>query len=527
MKHLLGLLLVLSGSAGAFAAGEGERAEVKLPTFTILNGAETPTLDGSLIENSGSSRIHLALFENLLSYDPKTNDALPGIAESWSVSDDLLTYTFRLRDVTWSDSTPITAETVVDSWLRTLNPTTRSPYAWMMGMIIRGANEYTYGEGEVGPEVVQIRALDTKTFQMDLVRPAAYLPGMLPHSVFGVLPTHVIEQKGDDWTLTHNFVSNGPFLLKERNRNRLVVVRNDEYWDAENVGLGEIVFISSDDDADRYDMYLNGEADWVCGGIPAGQIDVAKNRPDYQASARLATYYLEVNHTKPPFDDVRVRRALAMTINRREIVDDILDGGQIPAVRITPPLPGYAPPDGLSENVSMAQQLLADAGYVDGEGFPAITILYNTSSGHRPIMEHVQARWEHNLGIMVEIKEEEWANVLARGKLQDFDILRMGWVGDYQDADTFLQLFVTGSGQNFGKFSNPEFDRLVEQAAAMPAGSARFEVLRQAEEVLIDEEQAILPIYHYADIDLVDTDTWGGWFATTLGVHPLKDLHLK
>ena len=528
MKKLLVLLLVTIVAVGAFAGGQEEGSASALPTFTILNGAEPPSLDGSLIQDTTASRIHRALFENLLSYDPQTNDGVEGVARSWTISDDQLTYTLKLRRSTWSDGTPITAQTVVDSWLRSLNPDTASPYAWMMGMVVKGANEYAYGEGEVGPEVVQIRAIDDYTFQMDLVGPAPYVLGMLPHNIFGVLPLHVIEQYGDKWTLPENIVTNGPFVLESwKPQEVLTVVKNEAYWDADNVNLGRIVFIPSDDNNTRYNMYLNGEADWMRGGIPDEQLDIAKLRPDYNAFPQLATYYFELNQTKPPLNDTRVRKAFALAIDRQEIVDKVSRGGQIPAYRVTPPLAGYTPPMGITENVEQAQKLLADAGYPNGEGFPETVVLYNTSTGHQRIVEYLQQEWEKNLGVTVKTENAEWKTVLARGGNQEFDVLRMGWVGDYQDANTFLELFITESGQNFGQFSNAEFDRLIKLAGSMPGSAERFEVLRQAEEILIEEEQAILPIYHYVNIDLIDTDKWGGWYPTTLGNHPWKFIYLK
>ena len=528
MKKLLIVLLILTVTFGAFAGGEEEGATSELPTFTVLSGAEPPSLDGSLIQDTTSSMIHLALFENLLSYDPKTNLGVPGVAESWTISEDNMTYTFKLRKATWSDGVPITAQTVVDSWLRTLNPETASPYAWMMGMVVAGANDYAYGEGEVGPEVVQIRALDDYTFQIDLVGPAPYVLGMLPHNVFGILPLHAIEMYGDKWTLPGNMVSNGPFTLEQwKPQEVLTVVKNEAYWDAANVKLGKIIFIPSDDNNTRYNMYLNGEADWMRSGIPDEQLDIAKLRPDYQAFPQLATYYFEMNHTMKPLDDVRVRQALSLSIDRQEIVDKVSRGGQIPAYRVTPPLAGYTPPAGITESVEKAKQLLAQAGYPNGDGFPELTVLYNTSTGHQRIIEYLQQEWEKNLGITVTLENTEWKTALARGGNQEFEILRMGWVGDYQDANTFLELFQTDGGQNFGKYSNKEFDMLIQKAAKMPGGAERFDVLKQAEEILIDQDMALLPIYHYVNIDLIDTDKWGGWYSTTLGWHPWKFVYLK
>ncbi|MBN2552793.1 MAG: peptide ABC transporter substrate-binding protein [Spirochaetales bacterium] len=538
MKKLLVLLMVLFVAALGFAGGKGEEGpapEAAAPAaetareevvFTILNGSEPPTLDAALMEDTTSHRIYMALFEGLLINDPKTNDGIPAVAESWTISDDGLVYTFKLRKSTWSDGVPITAQTVVDSWLRELNPETGAPYAWMMTMVVKGAAEYN--EGEAGPEAVQIRALDDYTFQMDLVGPAPYVIGMLPHQAFAIVPLHTIEKYGDQWTLPGNMVCNGPFLLEEwKPQEVLTVVKNDMYWDADAVKLDKIIFIPTDDYNTGLNMYLAGEADWNRGLIPTDQIDALKTRDDFQVSPQLATYFYEVNHGMKPLNDVRVRKALSMAIDRQTLVEKVSRGGQIPANVIVPEFPGYKPPKGNPYNVEMAKQLLADAGFPGGQGFPDLTILYNTSEGHKKIAEYVQQQWETNLGVVFKIENVEWKTLLARGKEQDFQVLRMGWVGDYQDPNTFLELFQTDGGMNYGKYSNPKFDELLQSAARMPAGQKRLDTLREAEEIFITQDQGILPIYHYTNLDLIDLDKWGGWYGSVQGIHPWKFIYLK
>ncbi|MBN2533285.1 MAG: peptide ABC transporter substrate-binding protein [Spirochaetales bacterium] len=512
------LLIFLMG------CGQGKK---ETTVFTVLNGAEPPTLDPALSEDNVSHNILLGLFEGLLVYNPQTNNGAPGVAESWTVSNEGKTYTFTLRtNAKWSDGTPITAKTVVDSWLRTLNPETASPYAWMMGMVVQGANEYN--SGEAGADAVQIKAIDDHTFQMDMVGPIPYVESMLPHTIFGIVPVHTIEKFGDKWTLPENMVCNGPFVLKEwEPQDHVTVVKSKTYWDAENVKLDEIVYIPSDDNNTRLNMYKNGEADWMFQGMPLDQIDVLKQRPDYQVIPQLATYFYEFNHTKPPFNDVRIRQALSMAIDRQTLVDKVTRGGQIATNEVTPPMPGYVPPEGNGYNLEKAKELLAQAGYPDGKGFPDSTILYNTSEAHKIIAEFIQQQWEQKLGISISIENAEWKTVLARGKEQDFNILRMGWIGDYQDPNTFLELFQTDAGQNYGKYSNPEFDALIRQAATMPGGTERFNVLKKAEQILIAQDQGIAPVYYYVNQDLIDLTKWGGWYTTIMGWHPPKYIYKK
>ena len=528
MKKLLILLMGIAVAMSAFGNAQGETgaAAADLPTLTILNGTEPPSLDSSLMSDTTSSRIHQALFETLISYNPETNLGEPGVAESWTVSDDGKVYTFKLRKTNWSDGVPITAQTVVDSWLRTLDPATGSSYAWMMTMVVAGSGDYN--SGDAGPQSVKIKAVDDYTFQVKLPSPAAYFIGMLPHQIFGILPLHTIEEHGDEWTLPGNIVSNGPFLLEEwKPQEVLTVVKNPEYWDADMVKLGKIVFIPSDDDNTRLNMYLNGEADWMRGGMPPDQLPTLMQREDFEIIPALGTYYYAMNQTEPPFDDPNLRKALAMSIDKQVLVDKVSRGGQLPADSVVPLLGGYTPPTGNGFNVEKAKEYLAKAGFPNGEGFPEVTLLYNTSEGHRVIAEYVQQQWETNLNVTFGIENTEWKTVLARGKEQDFQIMRLGWIGDYQDPNTFLELFYSFSGQNYGKYASTEFDELVAAAALLPDGPERNAKLLEAETIFIEEDQGIIPIYFYANHDLIDTDIWGGWYPTTMGNHPFKYIYKK
>ena len=538
MKKLLVLLMVLLVAAMGFAGGKGEEAPAmekaapaaeaaKAPVvFRVASGAEPPTLDPSLSEDTTSHTILLGLFEGLLIHDPKTNDGIPGMAESWTVSADQMVYTFKLRRATWSDGVPITAKTFVDSWLRTLNPDTASPYAWLMGMAVEGAD--AYNSGEAGPEAVKIRAVNDSTFEVTMVGPLPYVTSMLPHTVFAVLPMHVIEKYGEDWVLPGNMVSNGPFILETwKPQEILTVVRNPKYYDAAMVKLDRIEYYPSDDSNTRLNMYLAGEVDFMDDGIPTDQIDALKTRDDFQIVPALATYFYEFNHTEPPFNNVKLRKALAMAIDKQTLVERVSRGGQLPANVVVPGMANYTSPKGPGYNVEMARQLLAEAGYPGGKGFPKVTILYNTVEAHKKIAEYIQQQWEQNLGISMSIENAEWKTVLARGKEQDFQVLRMGWIGDYIDPNTFLELFQTDAGQNYGKYSNPEFDKLIQEAARMAPGPERMAKLAKAEEIFIVQDQGIIPIYFYTNMDLIDTGKWGGWNATILDWQPPKFIYKK
>jgi len=529
MKKVLFVLLA-AVIAFSFLSCEKEKemteTESKEPVELVFNNeAEPESLDPAIIEGVPEHNIYMMLFEGLVTYDPETLDAVPGVAESWDVSDDGLTWTFNLRDdAVWTDGTPVTAQQFVDSWLRFLNPETAAAYTYMMNMVIEGAS--AYNSGEAGPEAVQIRALDDKTFQFDLVGPAPYVLGMLSHYAFAVHPTQTVEEFGSEWTKPENIVTNGPFKLAEwMPHDKIVVEKNESYWDAENVQLDKITVYPIDDQNTSLNMYKQGEIDWIQ-TVPQNMIEEMKLDDNYHVNASFITYYYFLNTEVEPLDDVRVRKALGMTIDRQELVDQVTREGQFPAYGITPPLANYPAVEGFEEDFDAARELLAEAGFPNGEGFPEFTILYNTSEGHKAIAEYVQQKWKEELNIDVTIENQEWATFISNRQGGNFEIGRAGWQGDYVDPNTFLDMFIKGSGNNDGRYDNPEYDALIRKASLMPGGEERYAVLREAEELLIDE-MAIIPFYFYTTSNWIDTDTWGGWYETILDVHPFKFIYKK
>jgi oligopeptide transport system substrate-binding protein len=530
MKSCVVALVALSVALTIFAgAGQENRSGQIAPepvVFRILNGAEPPTLDPSLSTDTSSHNILLALFEGLLTYDPETNDGIPGVAESWSISKDGTVYTFKLRRSTWSDGVPITAQSFVDSWLRTLSPDNASPYAWLMGMVVEGAS--AYNSGEAGPEAVKIRALDEYTLEVTMVGSIPYVTSMLPHSIFAVLPLHVIEEFGGSWTLPGNMVSNGPYILEQwKPQEILTVMRNPRYWDAAKIKVDKIVYIPSEEDVVRLNMYLAEEADWLNGGIPPDQLQAMKLREDFQAIPALSTMFYEFNHTILPFADVKVRKALALAFDKQLFFEHVSQGVHTATDTMVPAMEGYPKREGNRYDVEAARKLLAEAGYPEGRNFPEITILYPTGSGAKKLSEYIQQQWSENLDISVQIENVEWITALERGKTHDFDLLFMGWVGDYIDPNTFLEVFMSDSNMNYGKYSNSEFDRLLREAVRMPAGAERMAKLQRAEDILVKQDQAVIPVFHYTNVNMIDTDKWGGWANTILDWHPPKFIYKK
>lgn len=518
------MMLTLS----AFGTGQPEdttAASAEEVEFILLNGGEPETIDPSLISGNPEHRIYMALFEGLMTYDPETADPVLGLAKSYTISDDGLTYTFTLRDnIVWNDGTPIDAGQFVTSWLRFLNPETAAEYAYMMNMVVKGAEEYN--SGEAGPEAVQIRALDDKTFQFDMKGPAPYALGMLAHYAFAVTPDHVIKKFGDEWTKPENFVSNGPFMLDEwKPQEYLSVKRNPKYWDAASVKLDKVSFLPIDDNNTAYNMYKNGEIDWIT-EIPLDALDEANIQDDYHNTPVMVVYYYAINNLKEPLTDVRVRKALAMAIDRTELVEKVTRGGQAPAYSIVPPMAGYEPPETFNEDYEMARQLLADAGFPNGEGFPDMEILYNTSEGHKKIAEYIQQKWKEVLNINFTPVNQEWATYINNRQEGNFDVARAGWQGDYKDPNTFLDLFLSDSDINGGKYNNPKYDELIKKAALMKAGKERYAVLAEADKLLF-EDMGIIPIYFYTLDHMIDLDVWGGWYTNVLDIQPVKNIYKK
>lgn len=493
--------------------------------MVINNSTEPQSLDPSKIQGVPEHRLYMALFEGLVTYDPKTSDAIPGVAESWSRNATQDVVTFKLRDCSWSDGVKITAQTFVDSWLYYMAPETAAEYAYMPAMIIKGAADYNAGKAV--KEAVGLRAIDEKTLEITLVGPVAYAIDMMAHYSFAPLPLHAMEKFGSDWIKPGNFVGNGPFVLENWvPQEKVTVIPNEKYWNKKNVFLSRITFLPIENETTAHQKYKNGELDWGT-SVPLDMLDEIKLRDDYQVSPQLSSYYYYINMNDPILKDVRVRKALTMALDRQELVDKVTKAGQIPANAFCPPMPGYTPAKGNAYNVAEAQKLLAEAGYPNGKGFPKMTVIYNTNEGHKKIAEWVQQAWKKTLNIDIELANLEWATFLDTRQSNNFQIARAGWVGDYQDASNFLELVTTTSGNNDGRYSNPEYDALIAQAATMPAGEARMKVLMQAEEILMTQDQCLIPFYYYVSQNMIDLTKWDGWYTNTLDIHPYVGLKAK
>jgi oligopeptide transport system substrate-binding protein len=515
MKKSLLIILVLMMAVGASLGAQD---------FIIANGGDPSTLDPALMQDTVSNQFYLAMFEGLVAYDPRTSKGVPAMAKSWETSKDGLTVTFHLRDAQWSDGTPVTAQDFVYGWLRILKPETAANYAGLVTMMVKGADAYNAGKGSA--EDVGVKALDAKTFQVTLVAAAPYFVDMTAHSAFAPAPKWAIEKYGDQWTKPSNIVVNGAYTLKEwKVSDYILLEKNAKYWDAKNVKLKTVKYLASTDTATNYKMYKAGAVDWML-GIDTPLVDEIKLRKDYQVSNQWATYYITLNNQKKPFDDVRVRRAFASAIDKKTLVDKVTKGNQIPTNSYVPSMAGYTPQQGVGFDPVAAKKYLADAGYPDGKGFPALTYIYNTSSGHKLIAEYVQQQLKANLNVDIVLQNMDFPTLIEMRNKKDYTISRDGWVGDYLDPNTFLSMFQIGDGNNDPGYENKAFDKAITDAMHS-SGDERYKILQSAEKMLLTQDQAIIPLYNYVNQDMVDTSKWGGWFPNPLGYHAPKFIYKK
>ncbi len=502
-------------------------------------GYEITGLDPHLVTGIAETAVLDALFEGLVSEDPVDLHPVPGVAERWDISPDGLTYTFFLRaDARWSNGEPVTAADFVASYRRILTPSLGADYASLF-YALRGAEAFhkglTHDFASVG-----VAAPDARTLRLTLDHPTAYFLTLLTQIAWRPVPIATIEkygspyERGTDWTRPGRLVGNGPFTLKTWRPNQVIVVeKSPTYWDAATVRLQAIHFhpIDSVDTEER--SFRAGQLH-ITDSLPIGKIDSYRHdAPQFlRIDPYLGTYYYLLNTTRPPLNDVRIRRALSLAVDREAIVNKILHGGQQPAFSFTPPgTAGYQPPSRFAAPASMtaaleaARQLLKDAGFEGGKGLPPIELLYPNSENHRLLAEAVQEMWRRELGIDVRLANQELKVTFASRRTGAFQILRASWIGDYLDPSTFLDVFRSDSGNNFSGWSSPAYDAALFAAARTPDPAARNALFQQAESLLLDAAP-IIPIYFYTHVFLIQPSV-KGWHPTLLDHHPYKYVWLE
>ncbi|MEE9368955.1 MAG: peptide ABC transporter substrate-binding protein [Pontiella sp.] len=525
------LLLVFGCSKRETPVEVGNREKV----LHLGNLSEPKGLDPHVVTSVSAYNIISALLEGLVAEDPNDPSlkAVPGVAESWTVSEDLTVYTFRLRTgATWSNGDSVTANDFVFSYRRMLSPTMGSPYAYMLHLLKNGR---AYNMGTLDDfERVGVKVLDSKTLELTLEMPTASFLSQLTHwSWFPVHPPTIlkhgkIDEMGTPWTRAENFVGNGPFTLKSWRQNQSIVVQKSPlYWDAETVRLNEIHFHPIGDHMIEERSFRAGQLH-VTGTVPLDRVRHYKEKkPDVlRLDPYLRSYYYLLNVNKPPLDDLRVRKALAMAIDRDAITQFVTRSGEESAYSFTPPRMGsYEPPKRFSTNIEGARNLLAEAGFPEGQGFQKLTLLFHTSDLHTRIAEVIQQMWKDNLGIHIELENVEWKVYQDRRKNRQYDIARAEWVADYVDPSTFLDVWMTGGGNNHAGWSSREYDKLLQKAARISDASKREMLFHQAETILIDD-QPIIPLLFLPSKSLIQPSV-KGWNPSILDHHPYKYIRLE
>ena len=498
--------------------------------INIGNGGEPKDLDPHLVTGVPEQRILQNLFEPLVGKDPKTLAPTPGVAESWKVSKDGKTYTFTLRkNAKWSNGEPLTAKDFVYAWTRLLTPATAAEYA-QQGYYIVNGKEFNTGALKDASKL-GIKAKDDHTLELQLVNPTPFFLSLLYHH--SLYPVHkaTIEKHGARWTRPENMVSNGAFKLDKWEMNKVVSISvNPHYWDKANVKLTQANYFPVEKQDTEEKMFRSGELH-VTNEVPLEKIPFWQKDTSgvYQQGPYLGTYFYWVNVKKSPVDTKLIRKALNLSFDRERIVKFVTRGGQLPATAFTPVgAGGFQPKAILPTNLSRlaeAKELLKKAGYPDGKGLPEIEILYNTSDGHKKIAEALQQMWAENLGVKVKLFNQEWKVYLDSQRSHNFQLSRAGWIGDYNDPNTFLDMFVSTSGLNHAQFANPAYDKLIADAAKELNAKKRLEIFQKAEDILL-EELPVIPIYTYTRVYLKSKSV-EGWYPNIEDIHPLKFVSLK
>ena len=530
-----------SSAAGTATAEAATDATATGSGFTVQLGPNPESLDPALNSTVDGANTILTIFEPLLLID-ENNEVIPGQAESYTVSEDGLTWTFTMRDgLKWSDGSELTAKDFEYSMKRMANPDTAAPYAETAVGMIAGFDEAQGNPDadgnpttEPNPDALQVTASeDGKTLTIVLSYPCSYFDKLAAFVSLSPVQQATVEANGDSWcTSPETFVSNGPYMITEWTPSeRIVLSKNPNYvggWDSSRIVSDTITLLLLEDFSASYAAYNSGEAQLIK-DVPTDEIPSltkAEDGGDFYTDSLLGTYYISLNDQREPFTDPLVRKALSLAIDRDYVANVVMQGTYSPAYNLVGPgivdaedgsmfidnANGGEPyiSEDYEANLEEAKSLLAEAGYPNGKGFPTITYSANDASYHIPVAEYLQQAWAE-LGINMSIEKVEWNSFTSQRRAGDFDISRNGWVMDYNDASNMLELFTTTNGNNDGKYSNPEYDAAIE-ASKVADKTVHFEQLHKAEDILM-EDMGCIPVAYYNDFWLQSPSLKGTWHS--------------
>ena len=532
LTFFIGLVLVSGCSENVTPVDSGLEKQI----YHHGNGSEPQGIDPHIVTGVPEHHILISLCEGLTIPNPNPKDSngyIPGTAESWSISEDGKEYIFKLnKNAKWSNGEPVTADDFVWSWKRILTASLGSQYPDML-YYLEGAYEYHNGLTNNFDEV-GVKALDTHTLKVNLKNPTPFFIGLLSH--YSTWPVHKetvlkygdIDDRNGEWTRPGNFVCNGPFQLKtwELN-NKIVVEKNPYYYDASIVRLNEIHYYPVSNVMTEDRMFRAGQLH-LTSSFPTQKCPmyIEEKNPTFKIDPYMGTYFYRINTENKALSDVRVRKALAYSIDRKLLVDKVTQCGQIPAYSFTPPgSNGYQPSTEIPYDPILAKELIAAAGYSPENPFPKLEILFNTNEGHRKVALAIQQMWQNELGIEVELVNQDWKVYLSREMVGDFQISRAGWIGDYEDPNTFLDLMRPNRGNNKTGWEDMDFDALIEKANTINDQNERYELLNKAEKILI-ENMPIIPLYTYVRVYQLSSDV-KGFYPHILDHHHPKFIYLE
>ncbi len=500
----------------------------------IGNGAEPQDMDPQTMSAYTDQNIAIALFEGLVAIGEATSQPVPGVAERWETSEDGLMWTFHLRaDAFWSNGDRVTAQDFATSFQRILSPALGAEYAYMLYPI---KNAEAYNTGKIAADdfsKVGVAAPDARTLVLTLGAPTPHLLSIVAQPMwFPIHPATILrfgrlDRRGTPWTRPGNIVSNGAFTLKSWEPNKqITVAKNPRYWDAAANRLDAVVFLPNDDIAADERNFRAGQVDITYDILPEKISAYRKNNPQaLRIDPLLETFFLRFNTKRPPLDNPKVRAALARAINR-DAIARILHGSRTPARFYTPPnTGGYTCETIIPDDFDAARRLLAEAGYPKGRGFPRLDIQMNNDAVNRTVLEAIQEMWRRELGITVTLTNKEYRVYLDAQRAIDYEISRSRWVGDFNDPITFLDMFVTGGGQNQTHWSNAEYDRFIAEAGRASDQKKRHELYQRAEKILLDEAP-IAPVFFGARTYLISPRV-KNWVPSLLGVHRYQKVWLE
>lgn len=521
-------------NGGNAASGNENSGEAKLAadqTLRINLSAEPPTFDPAQAQDSQANTVLKTMYEGLVRID-ENGEVAPGVAESWTI--DGAKYTFKLRkDAKWSNGDPVTANDFVFAWERVLSPNTQpaAPYAYQL-YYLKNAQEYNEGKIKDFSQV-GVKAVDANTLEVELIAPTPYFLGLT--AFYTYYPVHQSVKDDPKWAVNKDkMIVNGPFTLTTWTTGQAIeVTKNENYWDKDNIKLNKISMSLVSSGATELQSYRNGELDRAGhpnGEIPTDQIPIVKQelKDEFQVKGIASTYYYQFNLTEKPFNNYKIRKAFAMAIDRQVIVDKVTLGGQLPAFGFVPPgIKGIKDEfraenkdtNYFTEDVAEAKKLLEEG--MKEEGYttlPEITLTYNTSEAHKKIALAVADMWKKNLGVDVKAENQEWGVFIENRQNLNYQVARAGWTADYNDPMTFLDMWVSNSGNNDVGFKNAEYDKLIADAKKTDDAAARNEAFKKAEQMFVQDNMAIMPIYYYTNVSLVKPNLKGVFVDFSGGV---------